>query len=148
MSKVRTIENKTFGRLNHRVADLWERLIELHFLGQQCKVPLYVDIDKEVGAPEANQVAAYETFTKHLNEVIRATEKAIIKQYVSATGNKTPSAQQVSKAVRLEAVAFPYVCPMPTFGFLFKCDWEVEHGLAVKFEGGQLTEVGLQDILL
>lgn len=33
-------------------------------------------------------------------------------------------------------------------GFLCECSWEIEHGLVIKFENGEVVEVGFQDILL
>ena len=69
--------------------------------------------------------------------------------YSSLKGGTVISSQdEVSKAVKLVGVTFPYARTRATFGFHFTCDWDEEHGLAIKFEDGELAEVGPQDILL
>lgn len=148
MAKTSRIEDKTFGLLNHVAADLWQRPIELNLFGHTLIVPLYVDIPRK-GAPEANQIAAYKKFSQNTSAMIESVETEVIGYYSSLHRVKPAIARRaVSVAVTLESVSFPYSRARPTFGFLFRCDWDEEHGLAVKFEDGQITGVGPQDILL
>jgi len=149
MAKKRVIEVQTFGLLTHRVGDLWERQIELTLFGQKCSVPMLVNIPKNGGDPEPNQIEAYNNFNKDIQRILRSTESAIVKHYGSLKRGKGTMAQdEAAKVVKLIGVMFPYARKRPTFGFLFNCDWDEENGLAVKFEDGQIAEVGPQDIVL
>ena len=34
------------------------------------------------------------------------------------------------------------------FGILCECTWEIEHGLAIKYQNEEVVEVGYQDIII
>jgi len=152
-----------FGQLTHVAGDLWHRPIELTIFGKVCAGYLMVDISPTNGI-EKNQLIAYSAFSKRTDGLIKNAEKAIFDYYRSICGEyrdrrgivdpddrSTPviaELQDLSKLLTLEGATFPYVRSQPTFGLLFKCTWEKEHGMAVKFENGRVVEVGFQDIVL
>jgi hypothetical protein len=163
MTRQKTISDKLFGTLTHSAGDGWKRPIELTIFNRLCTGYLIVLIDPNSGI-EQNRLVAYEAFHAQINDVIGATEKAILDYYqsicieyrerrgiVDSDDSSMPiiaSIQDVSRLVKFEGVFFPYARPRPILGMLFKCTWEEEHGLAVKFENGQVTDVGFQDIVL
>jgi hypothetical protein len=154
MGKSKTRKDPIFGDLVHVVGDLWQRGIELSFLGKNWRSTLMVSIGRS--GPEENQNAAYKIFAENTASVVEKAENAILDYYHSDDFRSTfgppdpkiESAQQMVALVELEGVTFPYVCPCPTFGFLCKCSWDPELGLAVKFENGSVGGVGEQEIIL
>jgi hypothetical protein len=147
--KKRTRQDPVLGDLTHVVADLWQRDVDVRFLGQDWRVPLYVNISEEDREPEPQQRSAYATFARGTADIIRTAEAAILEYCRTTPGiDGVTSLRHVAERVQLEAVTFPYAHPTPTFGFLCKCDWDEEHGLAVKLVDGEQAEVGAQDILL
>jgi len=163
MAKKKAMNDDIFGHLTHSAGDGWKRPIDLTIFDQLCTGYLIVQIDPNTGI-EQNQIVAYKAFREHTNDMIGATESAILEYYQSICGDYRDrrgivnpkddfipiigSIQDVSRLVKLEGIIFPYARPRPTFGMLFKCTWEQEHGLAVKIENGQTVDVGFQDIVL
>ena len=110
---------------------------------------MLVNLPKQGGDPKPYQVEAYNTLSADMQRVLQAVEAAILKVYGSSKrATSTPTPEDVTKAVELVGVIVPYARTRATFGFLFTCDWDQENGLAVKFENGELPEVGPQDIVL
>jgi hypothetical protein len=158
---VRTDEE--FRGLTRSVSDLWERPIDLPFLGQVRAVRLWVLIDEE-GGIEPPQAEAYRDFIGRVNRYMGSAEEAILRYYRSVCDNyrgkmgigadddpKVPligSVGELARLVTLEGVYFKYGCDKPTCGLLCDCTWEEEHGLGVLFEEGEVTDVGFQDVVL
>jgi hypothetical protein len=162
MPREKVRKDEVFGELSRVVADLWERPIDLRFLGKVRSVRLSVRIDEEDGI-KPQQVKAYRDFMKRTDEYVGKAEKAIFKYYRSVCGDYRSdrgieaddekvslikSVDELAKLVTLEGVHFNYGSDEPTCGLLCKCTWEEEHGLGVLFEKGKVTEVGFQDVAL
>ena len=159
MARKKVRKDEVFGELTHVVADLWDRPIDLPFLGAVRSVRLSVRIDEEHGI-EPQQVKAYRDFVKRTDEYMAKAERAILKYYPSAREDMDIEADddetmplirsvgELAKLVTLEGVHFNYACDVPTFGLLCECTWDEEHGVGVLFERGKVTEVGPQDVVL
>jgi len=163
MPKQKQIVDPVFGPLDHVVSDLWKRKLQLNFLGRKSTVSLTIDISPKRGI-EPNQISAFQVFTGHQKEILHEAETAIFDYYASVCedyraqrGVTNPRDKMIPipknrptvfKLITPVGVTFPYVCAVPTFGILCDCTWEEEHGLAVKYEGRKLVEVGFQDIVL
>lgn len=147
MAKKRRINHDEFGPLTHAVGDLWRRPITLQMFGESCDVELLVDIDPKDGVEEI-QVRAFAGWTDNSKKILRACEKAILEYCRSKYDASIRSTLDLRTKVEPEGVPFPYARSCPTLGILFRCHWEEEHGLGVKFENDQLVEVGTQDIVL
>lgn len=147
MAKRAKVRNDpVFGNLVHVVSDLWQRPIELPFLGEVRKATLSVNIDPSDGL-EPNQIEAYRLFCSDQQGIMRAAETAV-REYCERLEEQDDSLpQRLASLVRLEGVLFRYARRKPTFGVLYKCDFD-ENGIAVKFENGKAVETGGQDIVL
>jgi hypothetical protein len=110
-----------------------------------------VQIDDDEGL-EQKQIRAFQQYREGSSQLLREAEKSMLAYYQSVCEDYgAPSISSVAQFARLiqpESLYFPYVRPRPTFGLLCQCTWEPEHGLAVKFVNGKVTEVGFQDIVL
>lgn len=163
MAKNKSLNDPVFGELTKTAPDLWERPIEIEFLGQTWKVALAVMMNEEKGA-EDKQIQAFELFQKDTSRLMKQAEKSLLSYYQSVcedyrdqSGITDPhdedvpivsSSDELAKLIELESVLFPYVRPAPTFGLVANCTWEPEHGVAVKFVDGDVEEVGFQDIII
>lgn len=83
MARKKVRSDEVFGELTHVEADLWERPIDLPFLGAVRSVRLSIRIDEE-GGIEPQQVTAYRDFVKRTDEYMARAERAILKYYPSA----------------------------------------------------------------
>ena len=160
MARKKVRRDAVFGDLTHVVADLWDRPIDLPFLGAVRSARLRVLIDEE-GGIEPQQIEAYRDFAKRTGEYMSKAEKAILRYYrsvrddylgMSEAGDEAAppvkSVGELAKLVTLEGVHFGYGCDVPTCGLLCECTWEEEHGVGVLFERGRVTEVGDQGVVL
>jgi hypothetical protein len=163
MAKRRILKHEPFGVLELVVSNLWKREMPLTIFDREWTVELLVNIHPDEGV-EQNQVQAFAAYQKQVSAIAKASEEAILKYYQSVCDDyrgragvtdphdkRLPLADSTSDIARLvepRGVTFPYVRPRPTFGLLFECTWEEEHGLAVKWEAGKITEVGYQDIVI
>jgi hypothetical protein len=138
-----------FGHMTHVSGDLWQRTIDLQFLGRRCRLPLYADLPKSNPHPDDQQTAAYDLFARDTVGIIQLAESAI-RDHCDKLRNRTDrfSDAPIGQLIELEALSFPYRYRSPTLGFLFRSGLDEEHGLAVKIEAGIVVEVGPQDILL
>lgn len=155
--------NIVFGTLKHRISNGWERATDITFCGQKVQTRLYVDIDPDAGLT-ASQFEAFRQFESGGDALITEVEKALLEYYqsicdkyrdqLSITDPADPNIplirriEELAPLVTPEAVYFPDIYDEPTFGVLFKCTWEVEHGVAVVIENCKVKEVGYQDIIL
>lgn len=158
-----TIEVPVFGQLHHVQSDLWQRGVEVTMFGRTMKLRLLVDIDDEERV-HSNQIRAFEDFSKRQDEMLRIAERAMLKYYQSVCDeyrgrfgvtdqhdDRVPivsNLKEFAKLVTPTDLTFPYATSRTTIGLLCDCTWEREHGLAVKFEEGHVSEVGFQDIVL
>jgi hypothetical protein len=157
------IDDAVFGALALVGADLYERDFQIELFGKKRRVRLQVQICPQQGL-EQRQIRAFEQFAQHSPRMLAEAEKKMFAYYQSvcheyrsdqgitaAKDRRVPlvkNAAELARLVRPEAMYFPYVRSRPTCGLLCQCTWEDEHGLAVKFENGKVTEVGFQDIVL
>lgn len=163
MGKNKTLNDPVFGNLKHSVADLWEREIKVTIFGIERFLKLSVDIDENEGL-EVQQIRAFEQFQQHQDQFLRDAENEIFKYYQSVYDEyrskyeivdlddkyvpQISSMERLADLVTPVGLIFPYARKKPTFGLLCTCTWEKEHGVAVKYEEGKITEVGFQDIVL
>ncbi len=154
-----------FGELHRVMGNMWDRELEIILFEKRHKIILSVDIDEdEDNYIESQQILAYQQFTQQQDKLLREAEQAMFDYYQSVCDEyrydldiNDPNDKEVpivsslkgfSQLVIPEAITVPYVRPKATIGLLCKCTWEIEHGLAVKFEEGKVVEVGYQDIVL
>jgi hypothetical protein len=163
MAKRKTLTNEVFGHLTHVEGDFWKRPIDLKIFGKVWNASLMVDIDPKDGV-EKNQIAAFNTFNTNATSILAESEREIVSHYKAVCAKyrtrygitdpndeKVPiikSAKELYRLMETEGVTFPYARRHPTFGLLFQCSWEEEHGLAVKYVDEKLVEIGFQDIIL
>jgi len=148
MSKARTLEVMPFGLLTHVHAELYEGPeIDVHFFGTDRKISISIMLDENL-APNSHQVKAYELFIADVPKAMKSAEAAVCKEYGSIHEEDAPNTEHVAKAVKLEGIHFPNYYDCPILGLLFSCDWDEEHGLGVRFEHGELTDVGPQDVAM
>ncbi len=156
MKAPREIAHPVFGQLSNKLSDLWVGTIAIQLFGSEATVELLVDIDEEEGV-EPQQIAAFSQFVGNQAEMLEAAEKAILKHYQQARAEYLPdhdeypdaaSVADMAPLVTATGITLPYAMDKPTIGLLCECVWEQEHGLAVKFESGNIGAVGYQDIVL
>lgn len=159
--EIKTMEHILFGRLRYLGA--WTKLVKLTIFGRECSLMLLFQGDDQ-GVFDHNQVLAYQGFFDNLANRIFRIERAAFRYYevmVAEFRAALPDPQDAPRLVpeikRLEEL-YPLVTPLelvfpkgrqePTVGFLADSAWDHQGGLAVRFEGDALVEVGTRDILL
>ncbi len=140
-----------FGLLTKIETDLWQKDFDFNLFGENCTIPLYVDIDEDDGL-EKDQINAFNHFIK-LNDFSGICEKAIIEYCNTIIANpmyEIDKSKVIADSVNVSAqsLTFPYATNTPTFGLLCNCSWDLDNGLGIKFVDGKFHEVGTQNILL
>ena len=140
------MEDSAFGRLE-KLKFGWRGVESLAFFGVQHDIEVIVDESDGDGIIREGQRQAYRDFQANRERYIATAEDAILAYYLQECDEpRVESKAGLTNLVTLTSIFFPTteLC----FGLLLECDWDEEHGLAVKFVGGMVTEVGLQDILI
>ncbi len=109
-------------------------------------------IDPDSGISD-HQVEAFRHFNHECLTGLASCEVAI-KRYCANLANNLDGGQRVvdinppSEHVRPVAVLFDYLFGSVCFGILCDCDWDWDNGVAIKFENGEVTEIGTQNLIL
>ncbi len=152
-AKPTTYDDPVFGTLSYVAGDLWKRPFGLDIFGRWQDGWLYVDIDPDEGL-EQHQIDAFDGLSRAPERAARDAENAVFRYHLSLVADgehelpPAKAAQTIFPMIAFQGITFPYAHSLPTYGLLFKPSWEVERGLAVKFENNQVVEVGFQDIIL
>ncbi|RJS64153.1 hypothetical protein CJ485_05175 [Priestia filamentosa] len=156
------IKHDIFGELSYE--DGWKRDIRISLFGDERIVTLIIDGYDDAEFEEA-QMAAYNSFFKDKDRLLKQAEDAILeyylevyKEYRERLGDEfadkmapvLSTKEEIAKIVEPRELFFPMVFDedVRQVGLLLECTWEPEHGLAVKFEDEKVIEVGYQDIVL
>lgn len=143
------IEHPVFGQITYN-GYWWEKSIEIEVFDQFSTVEIAIH-GEEDAVFDDEQVAAYEEFFGTLPEMIKQAEQAIVDYYKTRINpGSQVTIQEVSDMVSIDEIIFPstLIPGQREAGFLGECQWEVEHGLGIKFINGRFDNIGFQDILL
>ncbi|QDT59682.1 hypothetical protein SV7mr_21910 [Stieleria bergensis] len=139
------------GTLQWVAGDLWQMDDSCTLFGKRFSIKHQFQIDIDEGL-EPEQISAHQYYTANQPKVIAICERAIREyseseevQAISGSDTKIcASAQTVTPL----SILFPYAEPFETFGMLCDCVWDIDNGLAVRFEKHALAAIGTQNILL
>ena len=156
------LRDDVLGELSYEYG--WTREYNYPLWGRAVTVKLIVPCDEDAEIEDA-QRDAFARFDESKGEMVALAERAVFDYYQSICneyrerlGVKLADAHapRIQKIDQLEALIIPTeVVIQQSFksgerivGLLFRCSWEPELGLAVKFVDAEVEEVGTQDIVL
>ena len=157
-----SINHDLFGEISYDLYWIGEQKIKI--FEQEKTIILSIDGSEEGEFQEA-QKDAYKNFIHNMNDIIRKVEDALFDSYqeVYIDYREMFNSEEVDKLVPIIKDKRELANLMsPTqliirrvrkngirrVGLLFDCTWEIEHGVGVKIENEEVTEVGFQDIIL
>jgi hypothetical protein len=155
------IEHPVFGKI---IFDLsWEGELDINIFGQSKKVILYIHGD-EKGEFKEGQIEAFQNFMDKCSDLLELSEEDIFKYYLDnnneireiledSTDGLAPHIKDKKELSQLLVPTHLLIREVlddgiRVVGLLFDCTWDTSHGLAVRYENEEITEVGPQDILL
>ncbi|MEK3951074.1 MULTISPECIES: DUF6985 domain-containing protein [Paenibacillus] len=156
------LNHELFGEISYDL--YWSGQQEIKIFGEKRMVILSID-GNEDGEFQDAQKEAYINFLNDMDNIMTEAEKSIFDHYqevymdyrdmvgeeeadkiapvikdIEDLGKLVEPTQLIIRRVRKNGIR--------RIGLLFNCTWEIEHGLAVKIEDEEITEVGFQDIVL
>ena len=156
------INHNTFGELYYDYG--WYKEIELNLFGKLQKMQLIIEGDEDAKF-EAVQIEAYKNFIQNKDELLRKCEEDTYRYYQKI--NSDYSAQfgddfkdklapiiktqkELNNLIEPKELLFTRVFgrSIREFGILCECSWEIEHGLAIKYQNEEIIEIGYQDIII
>ncbi|MEC0179970.1 hypothetical protein P4H61_00450 [Paenibacillus peoriae] len=156
------LNHELFGEIS---CDLyWSGHQEIKIFGEKRKVILSID-GNEDGEFQDAQKEAYINFLNNMESILTKAEESIFDHYQEVymdyrdmvgeedTDKIAPFINNIEELVKLVEPTQLIIRRIRKngirrIGLLFNCTWEIEHGLAVKIEDEEVTEVGFQDIVL
>lgn len=159
---MRTLHDELFGELSYEYG--WVRNYFISFFNETVPVQLVIPCD-EGDEIEPAQRIAFTRFDTNKDLYMHQAEEKIYEHYQSVCEEYRERfgvefADKLAPIIREQREIKPLVKPtqvviQQTFGsservvgLLLTCSWEPELGLAVKFVGDTVSEVGPQDIVL
>lgn len=155
------IVDETFGVIEFDY--YWEGSTEIEIYGKRRTIKLSIDGD-DGGEFQDEQKTAFTNFNSRKKELLELAEIEIYKYYLSVyeeirdmVGESADDvAPHINNKEDISRIVTPKELLVRTvhnngirrIGLLFECTWEPEHGLAVRFENENITEVGFQDIII
>lgn len=151
-----------FGEISYDL--YWTGEQKIKFFGKEKTIILSIDGSEE-GEFQQAQKDAYRNFVNNMDEIIEKVEDALFDYYqeIYMDYRESFDSEEVDKLVpvikekeELAKLMTPTQLIIKRVrkngirrvGLLFDCTWEVEHGVGVKIENEEITEVGFQDIIL
>ncbi len=134
--------NSMFGPLKKYDDRAWTAMTKCLFFGFEFDVEVLIvgnDSDSKI---YEEQFMAMAYFKQNEGAILAAAENEVRTQAMRENGSFDPA------MIELTGLVFPMVLEKGerVFGLLMECAWDVENGLAVKFDG-TLVEIGAQDLL-
>lgn len=156
------INHEVFGNINYDYG--WVKESNMYCWGEKRLIKVIIDAEEDADF-ESNQEEAYKIFFSNYNNFIAKAEKAVFKYYQEICSDYrdklsdddkdknvpiVTSEKDMVKLVKPKQIFFPMTFDKDVreVGILLDCTWEIEHGLAVKFQNEEIVEVGYQDIIL
>ena len=160
MNKI--INHKILGELYYDYG--WYKEIELTLFGKLQKMELIIESEEDAQF-ETAQIEAYKKFIQNKDKLLKKCEKDTYKYYQEVNSDyrdrfsdefkdkmvpiiKTQN--DLNNLIKPKQLLFPMVFgrEIREFGVLCECTWDVEHGLAVKYQNEEIVEIGYQDIII
>lgn len=156
------INHNLFGHLSYDL--YWTREIKVNIFNHEKTVILSI-YGEEDGLFLKSQEDAYTNFILNMDTIMKDAEVKIFEYYqeicmeyremvgVEDADKIAPiihDKAEMKDLVTLEEIVInrAIVKNIREVGLLFECTWEEEHGMGVKIENEQITEVEYQDIVL
>lgn len=139
-----TINDPVFGKME--VKHGWQKVENVQFWGKAVQVKVKATQYGNTTITEIQQ-KSYRTVIENLT-IISEKAKNAVEKYINHNAGVIKSSLPdvvLSDAVKLVSLRSMIFFADGKYGFLFDCDWDTEHGLAVTLPDYQ---VGPQDILL
>ena len=160
MNKI--INHDIFGELYYNYG--WYKEIELNLFGKLQKMELTIESEEDAQF-ETTQIEAYKKFIQQKSKLLKNCEKDTYKYYQEICsdyrdrfGNRSKdklapivkTQNDLNNLIEPKQLLFPTVfgSDIREFGILCECTWEVEHGLAIKYQNEEIVEIGDQDIII
>lgn len=149
------INDPEFGSISYQ--GVWYGNSLVRFLGEAHDIQLIIETDDESGSIVIGQRAAYALRADYISQLENVLYCYYLKiaddyrQQFSDGFQRMPILDNVldlNQVVKLTGIILPMVTSQEevVIGFFLECNWDPEHGLAVKFAGSDV-EVGSQDLL-
>lgn len=156
------INHKVFGNIKYDYG--WIKESEIYCWGKKRVMQIVIDAEEDADF-ESNQEEAYEIFFNNYNNLMSEAEKAVFKYYQEVCPDYRDrlsdrdkdkiapiitSEKDIVSLVKPKQILFPMTFDekVREVGIILDCTWEIEHGLAIKFQNEEIVEVGYQDIVL
>lgn len=156
------MNHDVFGELYYDYG--WYKEIELNLFGKLQKMELIIENEEDEQFEEI-QIEAYKKFIQNKDELLKRCEEETYKYYQEVISDyrdrfrdevKDKLAPIIKGQVDLNSLIEPKQLLFPMvfgreireFGILCECTWEIEHGLAIKYQNEEVVEVGYQDIII
>lgn len=156
------INHEVFGNIRYDYG--WVKESEVYCWGKNRMMQIVIDAEEDADF-ESNQEEAYRIFFNRCNDLIIEAEKAVFKYYQEVCFDyrdrlSDEEKDKVAPVITSEKDIISLLKPKQIFfpmtfdedvrevGIILDCTWEIEHGLAVKFQNEEVIEVGYQDIIL
>ncbi|SFR84673.1 DUF6985 domain-containing protein [Anaeromicropila populeti] len=153
------MNDKVFGELAFQYG--WRRKEVFNIWGSESEVTLVVSGSEGKEILET-QRDAYKNYLANKDKIVQEIEKAIYEFYLSVVDEYRDmledEADELAPYVESSLDMKPLVTPIEIvilkmkdtqeIGFIFECTWDIDAGLAVRIEDGEIVEVGDQTIAL
>ncbi len=142
----------------------WCKEIELNLFGKLQKMQLIIEGEEDAQF-EISQIEAYKKFIQDKNELLKKCEEDTYRYYQEVNSDYrdrfgadfkeklapiVKTQNELNDLIEPKQLLFPLVFgkDIREFGILCECTWEVEHGLAIKYQNEKIVEIGYQDIII
>lgn len=156
------LNHELFGEISYDL--YWSGEQKINIYGEERDIILSIDGDENAQFQDA-QKEAYSNFIHNIQEIMDTVEEAIFNYYQEIYVDYrdmvgADEADKIAPIVEKKESLANLVTPtqlivrrvrnngIRRLGLLFDCTWNIENGLAVKFEDEEVVEVGFQDIVL
>jgi hypothetical protein len=138
--------------------------IELPWFGTRESVDVIFEREKPDQTPTERQIEAFCNFVSNRDQFFDGLEGSLFQYFNDARQRSNlhqdtikrlfpllEHPRQLKSLIEFRGILVSYYdgeawCEY--IGLLMECRWDVEHGLGVKVVGGQVREIGLQDIVI
>lgn len=134
--------DSVFGLLDKYDERAWTTMIKCELFGIDFEVEVIIGGNDSNATINEEQYLAMEFFQKNKKTLLSLAEQHIREHALEVSDAFVPT------MVELTGLVFPMVVNQGdrVFGLLLECEWDVENGLAVRFDG-TTVQTGSQDLL-